>query len=108
MSVKSVLKNCHDTLIMSSDWHRVRNDIDHAEMCSLQADAVLKLLADLNIEQQEETSDGPRICHHCRRTIDVGNPIFWNRDKPYCSHDCRGDFGYYDAPVPKETSDGPA
>ena len=55
MSVKSVLKNCHDTLNMSSDWHRVRNDIDHAAMCSIQADAVLKLLAELDNEQQEET-----------------------------------------------------
>ena len=57
MSVKSVLKGCHETLTQSADRHRWRLDIVNAAQCDLQADAVLRLLADLDNEPQEETSD---------------------------------------------------
>lgn len=57
MSVKSVLKSCHEVLTYSVGTLR---DVDNrnAAMCELQAEAVLRLLADLDNEQQEETSDG--------------------------------------------------
>ena len=47
-------------------------------------------------------------CWLCGGWIRACDPIYWNGLFPYCSHDCRGDFGYYDAPTPEETSDGPA
>ena len=56
MSVKSVLNGCHEALNQASRAFRWLGKEGDAEMCSLQADAVLKLLADLDNEQQEETS----------------------------------------------------
>ena len=61
MSVKSVLACCHNVLAESARMHR-GDGIGHeymASQCTLQAEAVLKLLADLDNEQQEETSDDP-------------------------------------------------
>ena len=62
MSVRSVLRGCHETLCTSANRFRSLGDIGSgaaAARCEIQADAVLKLLADLDSEQQEETSDGP-------------------------------------------------
>lgn len=59
MSVKSVLKGCHDALKTSAHQHNNRGDTLHVATCLLQAEAVLRLLAELDNEQQEETSDGP-------------------------------------------------
>ena len=57
MSVKSVLKGCHETLCISEHRFISLGEYAAACKCELQADAVLKLLADLDNEQQEETSD---------------------------------------------------
>jgi len=59
MSVKSVLKGCHEVLLKSANIHRSYDCLYRASVCELQAEAVLRLLADLDNEQQEETSDGP-------------------------------------------------
>ena len=56
MSVKSVLKGCHETLGIAANRFRRLEEDRHAYMCELQAEAVLRLLADLDIKQQEETS----------------------------------------------------
>ena len=68
MSLQSTLNGCYDALRESAKQHRLRGDAGHASMCDLQADGVLKYigtgwrpfkLADLDKEQEEETSDGP-------------------------------------------------
>ena len=59
MSVKSVLHGCCEVLVESAgDFRRLDREAC-AYRCELQADAVLKLLTDLDNEQQEETSNGP-------------------------------------------------
>ena len=58
MSVKSVLNRCREALMMSADQHRYQDDPCHAAMCDLQADAVLRLLLDLD---NERTTDGREI-----------------------------------------------
>ncbi len=57
MSVKSVLKGCHEVLGESALVHWDRGDNMNARHCEVQAEAVLRLLADLDNAQQEETSD---------------------------------------------------
>ena len=59
MSIKSVLNACHVALTTSADQHRYQDDPCHAAMCDLQAEAIRRLLSDLDKEQEEETSDGP-------------------------------------------------
>ena len=58
MSVKSVLKGCYANASNSAGRFRQLGDERWAAQCELQAEAVLRLLADLDNEQQEETSDG--------------------------------------------------
>ncbi len=59
MSVKSVLRGCSNALAHSARVHREQECEFSALQCDLQAEAVLRLLADLDMEkeQQEETSD---------------------------------------------------
>ena len=53
MSINSVLKGCHDTLITSAARHMICNSIDHASMCDLQAAAVARLLEELEKEEEK-------------------------------------------------------
>ena len=57
MSIRSVLNGCHEVLTESAAQHRYKDNPHNAAICDIQADAVLKLLADLDKEQEEETSD---------------------------------------------------
>lgn len=57
MSVKSVLKGCRQVLRESACMHRSVGYTAIASQCDLLAEAVLRLLADLDNEQEEETSD---------------------------------------------------
>ncbi len=54
MSVKSVLKGCHEVLTSSAVALRTERCAYSAYQCDIQAEAVLRLLADLDNEQQEE------------------------------------------------------
>ncbi len=61
MSVRSVLRSCHKLLETTAADHRFNGNISNASQCQLQAEAVLRLLAEqdneLDNEQEEETSD---------------------------------------------------
>ena len=56
MSINSVLRGCHETLEASAYRFRRLDSFAFAHMCTLQAEAVARLLAEL--AKEEETSDG--------------------------------------------------
>ena len=114
MSLQTTLKGCYEVLRESAVTHRANNRHHSAAQCDLQADAVLKYIDDeTDLPTRKETGaiamllerTSRRNCHHCAHTIHVGEWIFWNGIKPYCSCECRGDYDYDDSPTRKETSD---
>ena len=60
MSLQTTLKGCHDMLRESAKQHRQSDDVAHAEMCDLQADAALRWMDDEACDHspiRKETSD---------------------------------------------------
>jgi len=53
MSVQSVLRGCHEALRQSARQHQLTGDAGHASMCSLQAEAVTRLLEELEKEEEK-------------------------------------------------------
>ena len=56
MSINSVLRGCHEVLCDASALLD-EGCPSHAARCSLQAEAVARLLAELETSHEEETSD---------------------------------------------------